>query len=39
MRRLMRFPGVGESLSRIGMLMAIANNPAIRGMASWLRRR
>jgi len=39
MRRLMRFPGVGESLSRIGVLMAIANNPAIRGMASWLRRR
>jgi beta-glucosidase len=39
MRRLMRFPGVGESLSRIGILIAVANNPVVRGVASWFRRR
>ncbi|MCU1440332.1 MAG: glycoside hydrolase family 3 [Rhodoglobus sp.] len=35
MRRLMRFPGVGESFSRIGTLIAVANNPVVRGIASW----
>jgi hypothetical protein len=35
MRRLMRFPGVGDSLDRIGTLMRIANNPVVRGVASW----
>ena len=39
MRRLMRFPGVGEELSRIGVLIALANNPLVRGVASWFRRR
>ena len=39
MRRLMRFPGVGESLSRIGILIAVANNPVVRGVAGWFRRR
>jgi beta-glucosidase len=42
MRRLMRFPGVGASLDRIGTLMRIANNPLVRGVAAWwgrLRRR
>jgi beta-glucosidase len=35
MRRLMRFPGVGESFGRIGVLIAVANNPVVRGLASW----
>jgi beta-glucosidase len=39
MRRLMRFPGVGESLTRIGWLMAVANNRAIRSIASRFRQR
>ncbi len=39
MRRLMRFPGVGNSLARLPMLIAIANNPAVLGLASWWQRR
>jgi beta-glucosidase len=35
MRRLMRFPGVGESLSRVSTLIAVANNPVVRGVAAW----
>ncbi len=39
MRRLMRFPGVGESFKRVGVLIALANNPVVRGVASLFRRR
>ncbi len=39
MRRLMRFPGVGSSLSKLPVLMAVANNPVVRGAASWWQRR
>ena len=39
MRRLMRFPGVGTSMDRLPVLIAIANNPVVRGVAGWLRRR
>ena len=39
MRRLMRFPGVGDSFKRVGVLIALANNPVVRGVASLLRRR
>lgn len=39
MRRLMRFPGVGDSLKRVGVLIALANNPVVRGVASIFRRR
>lgn len=39
MRRLMRFPGVGDSLKRIGTLIRVANNPVVRGVAGWFRRR
>ncbi|MDF1477812.1 glycoside hydrolase family 3 C-terminal domain-containing protein [Leifsonia sp. H3M29-4] len=39
MRRLMRFPGVGDGFRRIGLLLAVANNRVIRGLASALRRR
>jgi beta-glucosidase len=39
MRRLMRFPGVGDQLSRIGVLIAVANNPVVRTVAGWFRRR
>jgi beta-glucosidase len=39
MRRLMRFPGVGDSFKRVGVLIALANNPVVRGLASLLRRR
>ncbi len=39
MRRLMRFPGVGDSLNRIGVLIAVANNPVVRGVAAWWQRR
>lgn len=39
MRRLMRFPGVGDGFRRIGLLLAVANNRVIRGIASALRRR
>jgi beta-glucosidase len=39
MRRLMRFPGVGDSLKRVGVLIAVANNPVVRGLASVFRRR
>ena len=39
MRRLMRFPGVGDSFKRVGVLIAVANNPLVRGIASLLRRR
>lgn len=37
-RRLMRFPGVGDSMKRIGLLLAVANNPVIRTVAGWFRR-
>jgi beta-glucosidase len=36
MRRLMRFPGVGDSFKRIGVLVALANNPVVRGVAGLL---
>jgi len=39
MRRLMRFPGVGDSFKRVGVLIAVANNPVVRGVASLFRRR
>ncbi|CAN5171912.1 glycoside hydrolase family 3 C-terminal domain-containing protein [soil metagenome] len=39
MRRLMRFPGVGDSFKRIGVLMAVANNPVVRGIAGMFRKR
>lgn len=39
MRRLMRFPGVGSSLSKLPVLMAVANNPVVRGVAAWWQRR
>jgi beta-glucosidase len=39
MRRLMRFPGVGDQLKRIGVLIAVANNPVVRGVATWWQRR
>ncbi|MCU1580166.1 MAG: bglB [Rhodoglobus sp.] len=39
MRRLMRFPGVGNSFKRIGLLVALANNPVVRGIAALRRRR
>lgn len=39
MRRLMRFPGVGDSFKRVGVLIALANNPLVRSVASLLRRR
>ena len=35
MRRLLKFPGVGDQLSKIGVLIAVANNPVVRGIA-WL---
>ena len=38
-RRLMRFPGVGESMRRLPLLLAVANNPVIRTVAAWFRRR
>ncbi|MEP6481411.1 MAG: glycoside hydrolase family 3 C-terminal domain-containing protein [Rhodoglobus sp.] len=33
-RRLMRFPGVGDSFKHFGLLIAVANNPLVRGLAS-----
>ena len=39
MRRLMRFPGVGESLGRIRALLALANNPIVRGIADLIHKR
>lgn len=39
MRRLMRFPGVGDSFKRIGLLISVANNPIVRGAAGLFRRR
>lgn len=39
MRRLMRFPGVGKQLASIGVLIAVANNPVVRGVASLFRKR
>jgi len=39
MRRLMRFPGVGNSLDRLPLLIAVANNPVVRAIASWWQRR
>jgi len=39
MRRLMRFPGVGDSFKQVGILIALANNPVVRGVASLFRRR
>ena len=38
MRRLMRFPGVGDSLKRVGVLIAVANNPVVRGVAGLFRK-
>ncbi len=39
MRRLMRFPGVGDSMKHIGILIAVANNPVVRSVAAWWQRR
>lgn len=39
MRRLMRYPGVGAAFARIGLLLAVANNPVVRGIAGLFRRR
>ena len=39
MRRLMRFPGVGDSFKRVGVLIAVANNPVVRGIAGLFRQR
>ena len=39
MRRLMRFPGVGDSFKRVGVLIALANNPLVRGVAHLIRKR
>jgi len=39
MRRLMRFPGVGDAFKNIGPLIRIANNPVVRGIAGWWQRR
>lgn len=38
MRRLMRFPGVGDSLRQLPTLIRIANNPVVRGVATWWQR-
>ncbi len=38
MRRLMRFPGVGNAFRHIGLLIAVANNPLVRWVAG-LRRK
>ena len=38
MRRLMRFPGVGDAFKRIGLLIAVANNPLVRWLAGLARR-
>ncbi|NYF09208.1 beta-glucosidase [Leifsonia sp. AK011] len=37
-RRLMRFPGVGEQMRMLPLLLAVANNPVIRTIAGWFRR-
>ncbi len=38
-RRLLRFPGVGEQMRMLPLLLAVANNPVIRTIAGWFRRR
>ena len=38
-RRLMRFPGVGDSMRRLPLLLTIANIPLVRAIAGWFRRR
>jgi beta-glucosidase len=38
MRRLLKFPGVGTSLNQVTTLMAIANNPVVKAVASWIGR-
>lgn len=38
-RRLMRFPGVGDSMRRLPLLLTIANIPVVRTIAGWFRRR
>ena len=37
-RRLLRFPGVGEQMRQLPLLLAVANNPVIRAIAGWFRR-
>jgi len=37
-RRLLRFPGVGEQMRMLPLLLAVANNPVIRTIAGWFRR-
>jgi hypothetical protein len=37
-RRLLRFPGVGEQMRMLPLLLAVANNPVIRTVAGWFRR-
>lgn len=39
LRRLMRFPGVGDSFKRVGILLALANNPLVRAAAHLFRKR
>ena len=39
MRRLMRFPGVGDSFKHVGVMIAVANNPVVRGLAHVFRKR
>ena len=39
MRRLLKFPGVGDQLSKIGVLIAVANNPVVRGIARFFGRK
>ncbi len=38
MRRLARFPGVGDALDRLPTLIRVANNPVVRGLAGWWQR-
>ena len=38
-RRLMRFPGVGDSMRHLPLLLRLANNPVVRTVAGWFQRR
>ncbi|MDH6182266.1 beta-glucosidase [Microbacteriaceae bacterium SG_E_30_P1] len=38
-RRLLRFPGVGEQMRQLPLLLSLANNPVIRAVASWFGKR
>jgi beta-glucosidase len=39
MRRLMRFPGVGDSFAKIGVLIKLANLPVVHRVADWVQER